>query len=130
MIATLAGQLFRYGLAGGAAVLTHLLVLVLLVEVAGCPRTLASALGFMAATPVNYGLQHHFVFRRQGQHSRFLIRYVAVTGMTLILNTVLFDLLTKQAEVPYLLAQVVTIGIVVLVNFTLNRQFTFAPSQA
>lgn len=122
----LLAQLVRYGLAGSAAALTHLVVLVLLVELAGCPKTLASALGFAAATPVNYGLQHRFVFRRRGRHGRFLARYLGVTGATLGLNTVLFALFTTGLGVPYLPAQVGTIGIIVLVNFTLNRQFTFA----
>lgn len=122
------GQLVRYVIAGGTAAATHLLVLVLLVELAGCPATLASALGFAAATPVNYGLQHRFVFRRSGGHGRFFTRYLAVTAATMALNTALFALLA--AWLPYLLAQVVTIGMIVLVNFLLNRHVTFRVAPA
>lgn len=123
-------QAIRYGIAGSAAALTHLAVLVLLVELVGCPKTLASALGFAAATPVNYGLQHRFVFRRQGGHRRFFTRYLAVTAATMALNTALFVLFTDELGVPYLIAQTVTIGLVVLVNFLLNRHVTFATQPA
>ena len=41
-------------LSGGAAVATHLAVLIALTELAGMPSTLASAVGFAYAVPVNY----------------------------------------------------------------------------
>lgn len=127
---SLLAQTIRYGLAGGTAALTLLVVLVLLVELVGCPKTLASVLAFTVATPINYGLQHRFVFRRRGRHGRLFVRYLGVTTATLALNTALFALFTTHFAIPYPVAQVVTVGIIVLVNFVLNRQFTFAPASA
>ncbi len=124
------GQMVRYGVAGSTAALTHLAVLALLVELAGCPKTLASALGFVAGTLVNYALQHRFVFRREGGHGRFFVRYAMVTAATMALNTALFALFADGLGVPYLIAQAVTIGLVASVNFLLNRHVTFATQPA
>ena len=72
-------QFLRYGLSGATAAATLLLVLVVLTELVGAPATLASALAFASAVPVNYALQHRFVFNKSSQHLRFFARYVAVT---------------------------------------------------
>jgi putative flippase GtrA len=122
----LAAQFVRYLLSGGAAAAVHLVVLVAAVELVRVAKPLASAVGFCCAVLVNYGLQHRFVFGRTSRHGVFLPRYVAVTLGTLVLNVALFWLLTQEMGVPYVLSQVLTIGLIVPVNFTLNRTFTFA----
>lgn len=121
----LAGQILRYGIAGGTAVATHLAVLAALVELFACPATLASALGFACATPVNYVLQHRFVFGSSRRHDVALMRYLTVTFTTLGLNTAIFWLLYSGLGLYYLLAQIGTIAIVVPLNFAANRTFTF-----
>ena len=118
-------QFLLYGLAGGAAALTHLIVLVLLAELAHFPPTLASALGFASAVPVNYALQHRFVFNRSSQHLLFFPRYVSITLLTLGLNTGLFWLLNTGLGLYYVTSQVVTIGLIVPLNYVLNRCVTF-----
>jgi putative flippase GtrA len=119
-------QLTRYGISGGAAVGVHLAVLVLLVELAGSAAVIASLVGFVCGTIVNYALQHRFVFSRSGGHGCYFPRYVAVTAITMMLNTALFWALSSGLGVFYLASQVITIGIVVPVNFAINRSFTFA----
>jgi putative flippase GtrA len=118
-------QFVRYGLSGSAAAATHLLVLVVLTELVGAPSTLASALGFVCALPVNYGLQHRFVFNKSRQHTVFFTRYVTVTLLTLALNTFLFWALTSGLGLFYLASQIITIAIIVPLNFAVNRSFTF-----
>jgi putative flippase GtrA len=120
-------QFARYGIAGGAAVGVHLAVLVILVELAGSPAVMATVVGFACGTIVNYALQHRFVFSRCSGHGWYFPRYVAVTMATMALNTALFWALTSGLGVFYLASQVITIGIVVPVNFAINRSFTFAP---
>ena len=123
-------QFVYYGICGGIAAGVLLIVLAGLVELTGMPETLASAIGFACATPVNYGLQHRFVFKQNGRHGVFFARYVAVTLLTLGLNTALFWVLTEGVGVFYLLSQVLTVGTIMLVNFGLNRSFTFATPAA
>jgi putative flippase GtrA len=126
----LGAQLFRYGLAGGVAVVTHLAVLMLLVELAASPPTLASLLGFACATVVNYLLQHRFVFVRARGHGAYFPRYVAVTMATMSLNTLLFWGFYDGFGLYYPLSQLITIGIIVPLNFMINRSFTFAEPAA
>jgi putative flippase GtrA len=118
-------QFLRYGLAGGAAAATQLAVLVLLTELARTPSTLASAVGFGCAVPVNYALQHRFVFNRSRRHLLYFPRYVSITLLTLALNTGLFWLLTDGLGLFYVASQVVTIGLIVPLNYALNRYITF-----
>lgn len=119
-------QAVRYGIAGSAAAATLLVVLTLLVEVAGITETLASAIGFACAVAVNYVLQHRFVFDRERGHALYLPRYLAVTMATLALNTVLFWALSSGLGMFYLASQAITIGVIVPINFVINRSFTFA----
>ena len=119
-------QAIRYGISGSAAALTLLAVLTLLVEVFGIKETPASAIGFACAVAVNYTLQHSFVFARAQGHGLYFPRYLAVTAGTLALNTALFWLLSSWLGIFYLASQVITIGVIVPVNFAINRSFTFA----
>jgi putative flippase GtrA len=120
-------QFTRYGLSGGAAVATLFLVLLFLVELLGVPSTVASALAFACAVPVNYGLQHRFVFNRSSGHALYFPRYLPTTALTVGLNTAVFWVLTHELGVVYVASQVITIAIIVPVNFAINRSFTFAP---
>ncbi|HSA79715.1 MAG TPA: GtrA family protein [Geminicoccaceae bacterium] len=119
-------QFTRYGLSGGAAAATHLAVLVVLIELAASPPILASVLGFACATVVNYALQHRFVFARSRGHASYFPRYLAVTLATMTLNTLLFWTLSSGIGIHYLASQVITIGVIVPINFAANRSFTFA----
>jgi putative flippase GtrA len=118
-------QFGRYALSGGAAVATHLAVLVILIELADSPPILASVLGFACATLVNYALQHSFVFSRFRDHGSYFPRYLAVTLGTMTLNTLLFWTLSSGLGIHYLASQAITIGVIVPINFMLNRSFTF-----
>ena len=80
--------------------------------------------------PVNYLLQHRYVFRAEGNHRRFFTRYIAVTLGTMAVNTGLFFVLHEIVGLFYLLAQIITIGFIVIANFFINLQFTFAASSA
>jgi len=51
--------------------------------------------------------------------------YLAVTLVTLTLNTAVFWSLHVQFEWSYLLAQLLATGVVFLINFQINRLYTF-----
>jgi putative flippase GtrA len=119
-------QFARYGLSGSAAVATLFLVLVVLVEALGVPSAVASALAFACAVPVNYALQHRFVFDRPSAHALYFPRYLATTALTVGLNTAVFWALTQKLGVVYVTSQAITLGAVVPVSFLINRHFTFA----
>ncbi len=116
----------RYVLGGGLALLVHLAVLTLLVEIFSLDETLSSAVGFLCAVPVNFLFQYRFVFRSQARVAHAFARYAAITATTLGLNTLLFWLLVTFPGVQYVVAQLLTTAVVLLVNFYANSVFTFA----
>ena len=107
------------------AAAAHFCALWLLVEFCGANATAASAIGFCVATVVNYSLQYHWTFRASGPHSTLFWRYLAVSTTMLGVNTALFWTLCKVVGMHYLVAQIVATGAVVVLNFTINRRYTF-----
>jgi putative flippase GtrA len=118
-------ELIKYSIAGVAAAATHLAVLAGLVQFMHAPTPIASAIGFCCAIPVNYSIQHTFVFRRTGSHTIYFIRYLTVTFVMLVGNVIMFSILTEVIGLFYLFAQVIVIGILFVLNFLINRTLTF-----
>jgi putative flippase GtrA len=118
-------ELIKYSIAGGAAAATHLAVLAGLVQFMQVPKPMASAIGFCCATPVNYFIQHRFVFNRTGRHTIYFVRYVTVTLTMLAVNIIMFYILTQMLGLFYIYAQIIVIGIFFILNFLVNRSFTF-----
>ncbi|WPL17691.1 GtrA-like protein [Thiorhodovibrio winogradskyi] len=119
------GQFLRYVLSGSTALGVHLAVLAVLVEFFALNETLASGVGFLFAILVNYSIQHQWVFQASGQHGRHFPRYLLITFMTFALNLLLFWLAVNVLNFWYPIAQILTTGIIFMLNFFLNRQFTF-----
>lgn len=118
-------QFVRYFVSGGSALFLHVATLVLLVEVFGSWPTVASGIGFVVATVWNYTLQRYWVFEADGSHRVLFSRYVAVTFVTFGLNIALFWLLYRIVGLWYPASQVVATGVIFLVNFVVNRSYTF-----
>jgi len=119
-------QLVGYGIAGLLAAAVHLAVLYALVEFFFVAKTLASAVGFATAIPVNYFIQYHFVFQSRVGHVRGFLRYFEVTLFFAGVNTGLFWLLLNFTPINYVVIQIITIITVAGLNFVVNRQFTFS----
>ena len=118
-------QFARYGAAGAAAALVHLLVLTMLVELFEVEKTISSIIGFCIAIPVNYALQHKLVFGQIGNHGVFFLRYILVTLTAFVLNAVLFYSAVNYLNINYFIAQIIVTSIVMFVNFMVNRRYTF-----
>jgi putative flippase GtrA len=123
-------ELLRYVVAGGAALAVQLGVLTFLVEFFRVVPTVATSVGFVAAIVVNYVLQRRFVFQAEVGHSRAFARYLAVTLLGLAVNAAVFYVLTRQLGVFYALAQTLTTGLLFVVNYVVNRNFTFRDDPA
>lgn len=120
------GEFIKYSIAGFAAAATHLAVLAGLVQLMQAPKPMASAIGFCCAIPVNYFIQHRFVFRRTGGHIVYFTRYIVVTMALLAVNVIIFSVFTQILGIFYILAQILVIGIAFVLNFLVNRTFTFS----
>lgn len=120
-------QFARYFISGCLALAVHLAVLALLVELFAIPAIAATAAGFVVGLVVNYAIQHAWVFRVDGEHERFFVRYVLITIVTFILNMVLFWVGHQVIGLWYPVAQIAATGIVFVLNFGINRLYTFSP---
>lgn len=116
--------LIKYIISGSIAVLTHLALLTLMVEVMHVPEVFASNLSFCIGAVVNYLLQHNFVYNCEGDHSKHASRFAMVTLTGLLINYVVFSQLLQIIDF-YLFAQLVTIIVVFVFSFIVNTTFTF-----
>jgi len=118
-----------YTISGGLAALVHFLILIALVEKTTINPTIASGIGFCMAIIVNYNMQYHWTFKSSGSHRTIFIKYVIVTFIMLGVNTIIFWFLFEKQELVYLIAQVIATGTVMLMNFAINKNYTFASSK-
>jgi putative flippase GtrA len=115
----------RYFVSGIAALCVHLSVLIFLVEGFAVAKPLASTVGFLFSLPVNYLLQHFYVFRAQSRILTNFSKYLVLTAATAALNAVLMWLMTTRTPIPYPIAQIMVTAAIFVVNFFGNRAFTF-----
>jgi len=121
-------ELVRYALSGSTAVGVMMLTLAFLVEIVGVPKVTASMASLTLAVMLNYFLQYYFTFRDSHGHAKALWRFLVVTSLTMGMNYVLFSFLADR--IHYGAAQMITLLIIFLVNFVINRAFTFKTASA
>ena len=115
------------GFAGTGAIATAIqyTILIVLRELMGVSPVYASACGYAIAAVANYLMKYHWVFGSDEHHHVAGPKYAVVSLSGLTLNTLLMHIGTQILDFYYLLAQVITTGIVLIWNFTLNGLWTF-----
>ncbi len=123
------GQGVRFALSGGTVALVYLATTTVLAEVVGLPFQVALAIGFCVGLVVHFTLQRLFVWSHHEEFalplSHQLGRYLAVAaaqyGITAASTAILPKALGVSTEVVYL----VTVAVVVSVNFLVFRNGIF-----
>lgn len=110
---------------GAICVAAHFCILVFFVEYLKLNPTLSSGIGFVLASSLNYLLQRKLTFRSDMDHYRAFTRYCMVTTLTMCLNILLFWTLTEAMGIYYLFAQAQVTIVIAILNFLINRHFTF-----
>ena len=118
-------QFIRYLISGVSALALHMAILAFLVELFAIDETVASGTGFFFAVLLNYTIQHRWVFAADGNHLNHFQKYLLVTLLTFSVNIVFFWVAVNIVGVWYPLAQLLTTGFIFLLNFIVNRNFTF-----
>ena len=116
-------EIVRYAIGGSTAVGVMMILLPVLVEFGNVSKRTASTVSLMVAVLINYFIQYYYTFRSTHGHAKALWRFLVVTMITLGLNYVLFSSLLNVAH--YIVAQAITLVVIFLVNFVVNRAFTF-----
>lgn len=123
--ALLANTFVRYGIAGGSAAGLLFCFLFLLVEYCGLDPTLSSAIAFIMACAINYSLQYYWTFKSSNSHLTAFTRYISFAVLMLAANTFIFWVLHAAVGFYYLTAQIASTFIVFILNYSLNRSYTF-----
>jgi putative flippase GtrA len=118
-------QLAKFALVGAFGTVVHYAILILLVEKAGASAVIGSSVGAVAGAFVNYFLNYYFTFRSNRRHAEAIVQFYLVAGTGFLLNALFMWLIADLLEVYYILAQLVTTGLVLLWNFSINRVWTF-----
>ncbi|MCK9261126.1 MAG: GtrA family protein [Azoarcus sp.] len=120
----------RFAAVGLVGTIAHYALLLALVEIGGAPPLAGSVAGFVLGAMVNYAINHRFVFRSARAHSEALPRFMTVAGVGLCWNALLMYVLVDLAGLYYLLAQVLTTGLLLLWHYVGNAVWTFRQDKA
>lgn len=122
----LAATFLRFVVVGVIATAVQYAVLIAAVQLWGWQPELGSGVGFALGAVVSYLLNRSFTFRSDMPHATATLRFVIVISVGLVLNVLLMRLLRVQFALPYVLAQVLTTGIVLFWHFAGNALWSFA----
>lgn len=113
----------RFIVAGASATAVHYLTLIALMHY-GAAALLSTAVGSVAGMITHYGLSSRWVFaQREGQGSR-VGRFLTVASLAFALNAI-FVWLGLLLGVHYLLAQILSTLLVMVINYGLHANWTF-----
>ena len=115
----------RFLLVGGFCTALQYALLAALVEGVGLSATLASTIGYVASSGVNYFLSHAFTYQSAARHRESLPKFVLITVIGLSLNGTVTFVGTTICGVYYLIAQGAATCVTLVWNFFANLGWTF-----
>jgi putative flippase GtrA len=125
----LGAEVLRFGAVGIAATLTHVAIVLVLVE-GGLARPFsANVVAFAAAVFVTYFGNHAWTFRLAGGHARHFPRFLPVALSGLALNQAIVYLIVDVLAWDYRISLALVVTVVPAITFVLNRQWAFRPHQ-
>lgn len=125
----LARQFVAFFGVGMFAAVTHYGVLIWLVEIEGMPVVPATLVGYVLGGLVSYALNRMMTFEATRSHREAGWRFAVVAGMGFLLTGLLMSLFHTRWAIPYLLAQVMTTGIVLVWSFLAHKYWSFADNR-
>jgi putative flippase GtrA len=122
----LARQFLIFAAVGAVGTGVQYVVLIALVA-AGTNPVAASTVGFLISAVANYLVNYRLTFRSTLPHSSVAPRFAVIAASALLLNALLMWIQIHRFGLQYLVAQVVTTGLVLIWNFIFSRLWTFKP---
>jgi len=117
-------QFIKYGLVGIVGTLIHTGTLVILVERWNMSPYLASIMGFTLSLIISYFINLKWTFKNNNNLSTF-IKYITVSLSGLFLNMAIMYIFVHLLNVWYVIAQIVTVIIVPISNYSFNKYWAF-----
>ena len=122
----LARQFTAFFSVGVAAAVAHYGLLVALVEGGGVHPVPATLAGYVAGGLVSYALNRRHTYGSSRPHREATWRFAVVAFIGFLLTWLLMHAFTVWLTGPYLPAQLVTTGVVMLWSFMAHKIWTFA----
>lgn len=119
-------QFAMFIVVGLAAALVHYGVLIALVELRGVTPVPATLAGYVAGGVVSYVLNRRHTYESERPHEEAGWRFAAVAGVGFVLTSIFMYLLHDVAGLHYIVAQVLTTGVVLVWSFGAHRLWTFS----
>ncbi len=116
----------RFAAVGIAATLTHILVVVVLMDGFGFRvASAANLIGLVAGSAMSYCGNYFWTFRSSGPHFHRLVRFVAAYGAVFAFNGLIMLAAADIAGVPYLIPLAFIVVATPVLTFVLNRFWVF-----
>ncbi|VWB67976.1 hypothetical protein BPS26883_03217 [Burkholderia pseudomultivorans] len=115
----------RYASVGAIGTAMQYGTTAMLVSLRACDVVVASCTGAIAGAGVNYLLNYHVTFRAVGSHCATALRFFPVAALGIAVNGVLMWLLSYRGRWPWLAAQCMSTGVVLVTTYTANSLWTF-----
>ena len=119
-------QFFIFAGVGAIGTAGHYATLVLLVQVIHTDPVFASTIGFIIGALINYLLNYRVTFNSNKRHRETLIKFLIVASLGAAINAAIMSAGINMFDIHYLAIQVVATCIVLALNFTANKYWTFA----
>ncbi len=116
-------QFLLYCVCGGSGVCTDFLIYHLLLELIG--RQGANAAGYLAGTLLSFSLNRVLTFNMRDQTSRRLALFLLTAGIGYLASAALLALLAGGLHLNERLAKLLTLPLVVVLQFALNKRLAF-----
>jgi len=118
-------RLLRFGIVGVVATLTHYVLALVMVAVAGLPAQAAHVMGFLAAVPVSFLGHYHWTFRSSVNYSRAARRFFAAAAGAFLVSAMLLEVLNRLTTWDVAATILVCVLVIPGVSYVINRVFVF-----
>ncbi len=118
-------QLTSFVGVGVIATSLHYAILIALVQIAGARPVPAALCGFVLGGVLSYHLNRRHTFGSERPHDEAAWRFGLVAAVAFLMTYLFMRLMVENWRVPYLVAQVITTGFVMIWTFAANRLWTF-----
>ena len=119
-------QFIIYTGIGAIGTTGHYVTLILLVQVIHTNPVIATTIGFVIGTLINYALNYRLTFNSNKRHREALTKFFSVASLGAVINTAIMTVGINLLALHYLVIQVIATCFVLTLNFTANKYWTFA----
>lgn len=118
-------QVLAFGGAGIAAAIFHYSTLIGLVEGGVLTPVPATLCGYLVGGVVSYALNRRHTYRSDRPHHEAVWRFAIVAAIGFLITFAVMHVLVDRLALPYLPAQLITTGIVLIWSFAAHKWWTF-----